>query len=187
MRKTWLLVAWLAVPAVAAAQEDAGTVSMIRDTGIHRRPVDFSVLGGAPGFGLAGYGGGVRIGLPILSDGFLPRLNDAVFVEVGAEFIHWTYLATDDFNSITVPLHMRWNFFLDRDWTAFVSAGFELSYFLDQGFFEPPPGVNFFNVVQGGVLTVGVGGGVMYNFTEAVSLRVDATLSLLGIGLTFRF
>lgn len=187
MKARWLVVTVLfAVPASAFAQEDVDTVSMIRDTGVHRRPVDLTFIGGAPGFGLAGYGGGVRVGIPLLSDGFLPRLNDAVFVESGAEFIHWT-LTAGDFNSITVPIHVRWNFYLAKDWTAFLNGGFELSYFLGEGFFDSPTGVPFFNVVQGGVLTVGVGGGVMYNFSEAVSLRIDATLSLLGIGLTFRF
>jgi outer membrane protein with beta-barrel domain len=186
MRRTLAVAAVLALPALAGAQEEPETVSMIRDTGVHRRPLDFSVLGGAPGFGLAGFGGGIRVGIPILSDGFLPRLNDGVFFETGAELLHWTLLA-GDYNSITVPLHMRWNFYLARDWTVFATAGFEFSYYLEHRFFEAPSGVAWFNVAQGGVLTFGVGGGVLYNFSESVSLRLDATLSLLAIGLTFRF
>jgi len=180
------VLAVLAVPALGVAQEEPDTISMIRDTGVHRRPVDVSLLAGAPGFGLAGYGGGLRVALPLLDDGFLPRLNEAFFFETGVEYVHWT-LTAGDFDSITVPLHARWNFYLDKDWTVFVSAGFELSWFLSEGIFSAPNGVAWFNMVQGGVLVFGAGGGVLYNFSEAVSLRVDATLSLLAIGLTIRF
>jgi hypothetical protein len=180
------VLAVLLLPVSAMAQEEADTISMIRDTGVHRRPVDFSILGGAPGFGLAGYGGGFRLGLPVLDDGLLPRLNEALFFETGVEYFHWSIVA-GDFDSITVPLHARWNFYLDKDWTAFVAAGFEFSYFFGESIFSAPTGVAWFNVVNAGVMTFGAGGGVLYNFSEAVSLRVDATLSLLALGLTLRF
>lgn len=182
-----LALVLLTLPAVANAQ------SIIKDRSDHTRPADLSLLGLIPlpfGFGF-----GMRFGIPIAHDGFIGSINDAVFIEPGAQFIFWT-----DFNhdrlGIQVPVLMRWDFFLTRDWTVFGSVGPVFGFYFDDGgggggghgggrfrvegdeVFRPagPPG--FFGIV--------FGGGAFYNFSQTAALRLDASTRMLGVGILLR-
>jgi len=168
---------------------DQPAMSFVSDAGPHARPVDLSVFGGTPGALLVGFGGGIRVAFPLLHDGFLGSINNAVKLETGVEFYHWSFAGLD-YESIAVPLQLRWDFYLTPQWTVFAAMGVAVNvyYFADgAGFFDAPGDVSFWGFGSGAMITTAFGAGVLLNFSETVSLRLDASLNLLAIGLTFRF
>jgi hypothetical protein len=184
MRAPILAVAILLAPAAASAQ------STIRQTGVHERPADFSLLLGLP-FPF-GFGAGMRVGIPVAHDGFIGSVNDAVFVEPGFQFAVWAGF-DDSIVGVQVPVLMRWDFFLTREWTVFGSVGPVFGfYFTDRGgrrggnfelrgsgFVHPGGAPGFFGV--------SVGGGAFYNFSRDAALRLDASTGMLAVGLVWRF
>ena len=183
MRKLAHCSAALAAVLIFAAGP-AEAQSIIRDRSSHRRPVDLSLLGGVPypfGFGV-----GMRVGLPIAHDGFIRTINDAVLIELGAQFVYW-----DDFKDhlvgFQVPVLMRWDFFLTRSWTIFGGVGLVFGFY-DEGkkrfrlrgedLFRPGS--------RPGFLRFAIGGGAMWNFSAATSLRLDATTQMIAVGVVFR-
>jgi hypothetical protein len=178
---------------VAGAQQwalttDNPAMSYVRDAGPHQRPVDLSAIVGTPGALLVGFGGGLRVSFPLVHDGFIGSINNAVRLETGAEFYHWSY-ASFDYDTVAIPLQLRWDFYVAEQWTVFVAAGLavNLYYFGDgAGFFDAPEHTDLWGFGSGALITTAVGFGALLNFSESVSLRFDASLNLLGLGLTFR-
>lgn len=167
---------------------DQPAMSFVRDGGPHTRPIDLSVFAGTPGALLVGFGGGVRVSFPLMHDGFIGSINNAVRFETGAEFYHWSF-GGFAYETIAVPLQLRWDFFLTEQWTVFAAAGVALNVYYfedDAGFFDAPKNTDLWGFGSGALITSAVGFGALINFSESVSLRLDATLNLLAIGLTFR-
>ena len=85
-----------------------------------------AVLDGGYGFGFAP---GVTLGIPILDGGFIPPINDSVFLEPGLFLSmrfhddHWHDPDDDDdFYLWVIPeLGPRWNFHLTPNWDAFAT------------------------------------------------------------------
>lgn len=130
----------------------------------------------------------MRFGIPVAQEGFIGKINDAVFVEPGFQFVYWS-----DFDrgqaGFQVPILMRWDFFFTREWTVFGSVGPVLGFWLDRDggrnfevrgkdVFRPggPPG--FFGIA--------FGGGAFYNFSPDTSLRLDASTGMIAVGILFR-
>jgi hypothetical protein len=57
----------------------------------------------------------------------------------------------------------------------------------DSGFFDAPENTRLWGFGSGALITSAFGVGALLNFSESVALRLDASLNLLGVGLTFRF
>lgn len=179
---------------VASAQHgsmttDHAATSFVKDAGPHTRPVDLSVFGGTPGALLVGFGGGLRVSFPLVHDGFIGTINNAVRLETGVEFYHWSF-AGFDYETVAVPLQLRWDFFLTEQWTVFAAMGVAINVYYfedDAGFFDAPENTSLWGFGSGALITSAFGVGALLNFSESVSLRLDASLNLLGAGLTFRF
>ena len=183
----------LALPEARAQRQtittDQQAMSFVSDGGPHARPVDLSIFGGTPGALLVGFGGGIRVAFPLIHDGFIGSINNAVKLETGAEFYHWSF-AGYDYESIAVPLQLRWDFYLTPEWTVFAAMGVAVNVYYfedDAGFFDAPGDVGVWGFGSGAMITTAVGVGALLNFSDSVSLRLDASLNLLAIGLTFRF
>lgn len=167
---------------------DPPATAFLRDAGPHSRPVDLSVLVGTPGALLVGVGGGVRIAIPLVHDGFIGSANNAIKLETGAEFYRWSF-AGFEYSTIAVPVLLRWDFFLTPQWTVFGAMGVAVNVFYfggGGGFFEAPNDTAFWGFGSGALITTALGAGALLNISDAVSLRLDASLNLLAIGLTFR-
>jgi hypothetical protein len=181
MRRLVLALAFVTAPALARGQ------STIRQRSGHHRPADLSILLGVPV--PFGFGAGMRFGIPLVQEGFIGSINDAIFLEPGFQFVYWS-----DFDhhqiGFQVPVLMRWDFFLSTDWTVFGSIGPVFGFWLEgaaphgaykiegKRVFDPggPPG--FF--------AVNLGGGAFWNFSRDTALRFDASTSMLAIGFVFR-
>ena len=105
---------------------------------------------GPPGVGAGdGFGIGARGTFEIVSQGFLPRVNDSVGVGVGLDWIHYDDSGTagggeclqtaqapngipvcvevaGDTDYLWIPVVMQWNFWLHKKWSVFGEPGIAL-------------------------------------------------------------
>jgi hypothetical protein len=80
--------------------------------------------GGASGFGLGG-----RVSIPVVDNGFIPRINNNVAVSFGLDFIHYDgcwYQGNCSSNYFDFPIVMQWNFFVAQRWSVFGEPGLVL-------------------------------------------------------------
>jgi hypothetical protein len=81
------------------------------------------------GYGISGMVGG-RVSFPIVQNGFIKNLNNAVHITTGADFgvFHHKYCAGGDCDGYTafslfIPVMMNWEFYFTDKWSAFGEAG----------------------------------------------------------------
>lgn len=124
------------------------------------------------GFGYYNVAGalGVRFSLPILQNGFIPSINNAVFFNFGVD----VYSNFKVF-SMGIPLTLHWSFYFTRRFSMFFELGANI--FLNSGLFSGGGfefGIN--NWLTGAL-------GLRYKFTPrfALLLRVGSPYSSLGI------
>ncbi len=153
------------------------------DAADHSRKHGISAFAFVPydyGFGL---GFALRYTLPVVSDGFISKLNDSFEVEMGADFSYswYGYFGRNyGFLSLVIPAaEARWSFHFTKRWEAYAKAGL--------GFrwrnYDSPYG-------HGGALdwvyiNAGVGGLMHINDTFAV--RAEIGYGGLRIGMGFAF
>lgn len=129
------------------------------------------------GFGFAGLAPtvGARFGIPIVKNGFIPSMDNAVYFTVGAD-VGFT-LGTFSGVAIGVPVTVAWNFYFNDKFSAFADVGINLyfnTYYLRGG--VPLPIGNFFMGSVGG----------RYHLNEKLALmaRVGSPYTAIGIELT---
>jgi hypothetical protein len=90
----------------------------------------------------AGFGLGFRGSIPIVRNGFIPKLNNSVAIGFGVDIarygradycVHFDdnglcddYGHTDSFTEFWFPGVLQWNFFLSRNWSVFGEPGVAL-------------------------------------------------------------
>jgi len=123
-------------------------------------------------------GAGIRVGIPIVRQGFIPSLNDNVAISVGVDFLNWPSPGYE-VTGVVIPVMLQWNFFLTRHWSLFGEGGVAFQDWFarrangdDQTFFVWP----------------GLGAGARYYFNTdnhtALVLRVGFP-NLLSAGISF--
>jgi hypothetical protein len=79
-------------------------------------------VGGFPwpwaGFGV---GPGFRLGIPIVRNGFLSRVNNDLRINFGADVFTWVFPSF--YVWLTTPVVLQWNLFLASKWSLFFEAG----------------------------------------------------------------
>jgi hypothetical protein len=129
------------------------------------------------GFSYYYYGGamvGARVGIPIVSNGFIPPLNNSVYINVGADAYFYTgsLIATGGGVGIGVPVALQWNFYFTEDWSAFAEAG--VNVFLDP---------NRTGSLVYPWLSTAIGG--RYHFSDKLALHGRAGYPYTSIGVEF--
>jgi hypothetical protein len=79
-------------------------------------------------------GAGVRVGIPIVNQGFVSTINNNVAINFGADLLNWP---DDEVRGVIVPVMLQWNFYLTRDWSVFAEGGVAF-----QSWFSTPPDHN---------------------------------------------
>lgn len=107
--------------AIALLARGASGEAQIREPGQHRTRVEFE--GHVSAFNplychVAGYGGGARIGIPLIGNGFVNSINNSVALSVGADFFANTDVRCRS-TAVHVPAALQWNFFLSDQWSVF--------------------------------------------------------------------
>lgn len=91
-----------------------------------------------------GFGLGFRGSIPIVQNGFIPKLNNSVAIGFGVDFVRYgrgdfcrnggplaqcmDTVRNEAFNEFYFPVVIQWNFFLSRNWSVFGEPGFALNY-----------------------------------------------------------
>jgi hypothetical protein len=163
------------VPCTAHADHQIGTPF----TG--NRPFQLDVHAG---FLWSGYGfaAGARFGIPIMHNGFVSSIDNAVYLNFGFDFY---YLDTFDGANrhygagFGIPVTLHWEFYFSDTWSAFAELGFQV--FFHPRFFE---GGGFY--ADAGHWVIGMVGGSLH-FSEAVALTLRIGNPYAALGLTFQF
>lgn len=121
----------LALPATARADHDIDTPF----TGT--RPLQLELHAGLSWYGL-GFAGGARFGIPIVQNGFIPSLDNAVYLNFGVDAYFVRYYgrcsAGGCFDAyafaLGIPVALHWEFYFSDMWSAYAEIGFQ--------FFLPP-------------------------------------------------
>lgn len=186
----WLAAAFAALTALSApgaAEAQRGRVD-IGTPHSGGRPFQLDIHGGFTWWGV-GAATGVRFGIPILNNGFIPSINNAVYINFGADFYwvrryqqgcggpggcYWDYGA-----GVGFPLALHWEFYFNENWSAFVEVGFQF-------FLHPAVWDYGFDVYEGGYWFLGaVGGSFHVNEWFLLTLRVGTPY--IAFGITFQF
>jgi len=178
----------LALSIVTLASE-ARAATTIKDSSTHTRPQQIDAVALLNFFGTYNHFGlGVWYGYPIVPDGFIPALNDALFIEVGAaiERYSWDYsfLYSCSYSWYRLsPLGgVRYSFYLNDEWTVYATA--KAGYGV--GFGDKYQCGGYTGSVSSGVsysqFIVDFGAGAYWSFSDAYSMRFDLGYFGLGAG-----
>ncbi len=76
-------------------------------------------------------GGGFRVGMPVLEQGFISTLNNNVVVNAGADILSWP---DPDYGVVgaVVPIMLQWNFYLLPQWSVFGEGGIAFQHWFSQ-------------------------------------------------------
>jgi hypothetical protein len=136
-----------------------------------------------------GFGLGFRGSIPIVRNGFIPKLNNSVAIGFGVDFAHYgrgdycvdggplidctNRRRLDGYNELFFPIVMQWNFFLSRNWSVFAEPGFALNYHSWDGprRLDVDPFVFFL--------------GGRYHFSEKVTLTMRIGYPAFSVGCSF--
>jgi hypothetical protein len=90
-------------------------------------------VGGWGTFGSIGLGAGVRFSIPVMKNGFIPKINNNVAISFGADWLHYGggcgyYYAGYAGGScgadyLFFPVALQWNFYVAKQWSVFAEPG----------------------------------------------------------------
>lgn len=155
--------------------DQAHRSGFLLDSSAQSRPFLLSVHGVLP-YGHFRYGGfpigvGASFYIPILSNGFIPPLNDEFGLDFGADaifFLGYRYPI-----AVWIPVSVLWTFHFTPSFSAYVKAGVALR-------FWPGDPLPLYPDFVGAV-------GLSWMFASSVGLRVEAGYPGVKLGLLFAF
>lgn len=133
-------------------------------------------------YGNTGFGGGVRLGIPIVA-GHLGQVPQNLAISFGGDILHYDNCYFGDFcsaNYLQVPVALQWNVFVARPVSLFVEGGV----FAYKGWFDEcgPNNPGCSAPSDFGVLpTLAIGGRVHIGRNAAFTLRVGYPTTTLGV------
>jgi hypothetical protein len=116
----------------------------------------------------ASFGPGLRIGIPLVTNGFVRSINNSVALGLGIDMAHYGPSS----NVIWVPVVMQWNFYITDEITVFGEPGGALRTASSHGQTE----LHIDGVMQAGA---------KFMFTRRVGLALRAGYPYFSAGLTF--
>lgn len=203
MRKHSLAAFVLAASAaliVGATPTDANAQSIIKNPGDH--PTYKVEVEPHVGFGLAnlyannGFGLGVRFGIPIVQNGFIPSINNSVAISFGADWIRYSgcYYGRGRFGNnddigcgasfFLFPVAMQWNFWLSPRWSVFGEPGL----YVYHGVYDDLCGTfkNCAEPTRTGIQPAFYAGG-RFHFNDTVALTMRIGYPTFSLGVSFLF
>jgi len=157
-------------------------------------------LVGFDAFGWAGFGfgAGLRASVPIMENGFIPKINNVPAITFGLDWMHfdggcWYGIYNScSANSFYFPVGLQWNFFVAKSWSVFAEIGISPYYtaYSDYcGSFYVPGSRDYLFCENGSPshLRVEPWGslGGRYHFNEHVALTMRLGLPAFSVGVSF--
>lgn len=151
------------------------------------------------GWGGFGFGAGVRASVPIMENGFVPKINNVPAITFGVDWMHfeggcwYAYLGyCSAANYFYFPVGLQWNFFVAKSWSVFAEIGFAPYYgaYSDNCAAFYLPGTRDYLICENGrpthfsVEPWGSLGG-RYHFSEHVALTMRIGIPSFAIGVSF--
>ncbi|HZU84692.1 MAG TPA: hypothetical protein VE987_17300 [Polyangiaceae bacterium] len=125
-----LAVAALAAVVVVGGERAARADDTIKRPGDHPSyPVEIephALFGWGDVYAAGGFGVGARFAIPVVRNGFVPQINNAVAVSFGLDWIHYDscwYHGDCSANYFDLPVAMQWNFYVAQRWSVFGEPG----------------------------------------------------------------
>lgn len=172
----------LALGAVAASPRQAlAQPSVIERPYGGTRPLVLDVHAGFSWLGL-GLAAGARFGIPIVHNGFIANLNNAVYINFGADlyFVHYKSRADDIYAvGLGLPVTMHWEFYFTPRWTAFGEVG--INFYLHPSLIHG----DGWAWSPGHWLIIAAGGRYMLSESLALTLRVGNPYVAFGVSFMF--
>lgn len=142
------------------------------------RPFELDLHGGIAwwGFGIAT---GARFGIPVMSNGFVSSINNAVYINFGADLYWIDYRrGGNDVRGFGLgfPIALHWSFYFHENWSVYAEVGanlffFHPSYWDDEKFFFDAP--QWFIAAVGGMFHI--------NDNLALNLRLGSPYASFGL------
>jgi hypothetical protein len=140
---------------------------------------------------LFGLGAGIRFSIPIVRNGFIPKINDSVAITFGGDFVRFPSGATicganacvdsPGYSVFYAPVAMQWNFFLTDQWSVFGEPGIALRHS-----FADNPGADPGSLNGNDRPRVVVAFGGRYRLSSGMTLTMRVGLPVLAsVGLSF--
>lgn len=184
-RKRHPLVAGLALGVVALASSTKPALaepSIIKRPFRGARPLQLDLHAGFSFIG-RGLAAGGRFGIPVVHNGFVKKINNAIYVNFGADlyFIDYKHGGAKGVYApaVGIPVTMHWEFYFTRSWTAFGEVGPTL--FLHPAVLKG----DGWDWSPGHWFSAGVGGRYLLHETLALTLRLGSPYSSFGVSFFF--
>jgi hypothetical protein len=136
-----------------------------------------------------GLGAGFRGAIPILHNGFIPKINNSVAIGFGIDFVRYgrgdfcrqdrplsdcdNIVRQNSFNEFYFPVVLQWNFFLSRNWSVFGEPGVALNYHSWDG----PSDLDLAPIIMF------IGG--RWHFSDRVTLTMRIGYPAFSVGVSF--
>jgi hypothetical protein len=138
------------------------------------------------GYGTTGFGLGFRASIPIVSNGFVPSINNSVAISFGGDWLH--YGCYGAFNGCSAdyldfPVTLQWNFYVSQHWSVFGEPGL----YVYHAFFQDDcnlAGACLAHGAETGVLPAFFAG-ARYFFSDSISLTMRIGFPTTSIGVSF--
>ncbi len=196
-KSAWIGLATFAL--VAGASATGHAQSIIKNPGDHP---DYKVelephldFGWAGVYADNGFGAGLRAGIPIVQNGFVPTINNSVAISFGLDIVRYSGCYGGFFASNTqlgcgatyfiFPVTMQWNFWLSPRWSVFGEPGLYIYHATFDSFCSQLKGAALAACNEPSHTGVGfagyVGGRFHFNDTVALTLRLGYPTVSLGV------
>jgi hypothetical protein len=138
-----------------------------------------------------GFVPGIRIGIPIVENGFIPTINNSIAISFGFDALYyggcWNGLGNCSAWYLEFPATMQWNFYVAQHWSVFGEPGF----FFYHGIYSNCYFNGNRNVCGGpsGYQETGIYPafyvGARYHFSDKVTLTMRVGYPTFSIGVSF--
>lgn len=182
---TLMIAAALAATPALAEENAVRSSGGLLDASTHRRPMMLSLFAGIPHaygwyYGGVPFGVGARFLIPLVHDGFIPKVNDEFDIEFGADFFGISRGAF--YGVFSLPVEVMWRFHMVDRLSLYAKLGVAIEFGVSNycGF---GPCRSGFGV---GVQPIG-SVGLIFMATKTVALRLEAGYPWVKVGVGFAF
>ena len=186
MRRVLLAACVLTASSLAldASSAEAQNNLIIEQPHSGSRPVTLDIHVGPSWYGV-GLATGVRLGIPLVKNGFISTLNNAVYLTVGADFYYIRYNRGPDRRygpGFGFPVGLHWEFYFTEKLSAFAEIGANI--FIGPWTFDENADLGYGHY-PGAWILFAVGGKFWVNDHFALMVRLGTPYAAIGMSLAF--